>query len=97
MKRTSCDQAEDCFVSHAGKGYYAASKFALEGLTEALWQELEQLGLVEPGGFRTGIVKRNRVREQISAYAGTSGAFRKFVQNALEQIFLGDPARAAKA
>jgi NAD(P)-dependent dehydrogenase (short-subunit alcohol dehydrogenase family) len=88
------------FVSHAGMGYYAASKFALEGLTEALWQEIEPLGLrvllVEPGGFRTGIVQRNRVSQQIPAYAGTSGAFRNFVQNASEEIFLGDPARAAK-
>ena len=88
------------FASHAGMGYYTASKFALEGLTEALWQEIEPLGLkvllVEPGGFRTGIVQRNRVSEQIPAYAGTSGAFRNFVQNASEDVFLGDPARAAK-
>ena len=89
------------FVSHAGMGYYAASKFALEGLTEALWQEVEPLGLnvllVEPGGFRTGIVQRNRFSEQIPAYAGTSGAFRNFVQTAPDAVFLGDPARAAKA
>jgi NAD(P)-dependent dehydrogenase (short-subunit alcohol dehydrogenase family) len=89
------------FVSHAGMGYYAASKFALEGLTEALWQEVEPLGLkvllVEPGGFRTGIVQRNRFSEQIPAYAGTSGAFRNFVQTAADEVFLGDPARAAKA
>lgn len=89
------------FVSHAGMGYYAASKFALEGLTEALWQEIEPLGLkvllVEPGGFRTGIVQRNRFSEQIPAYAETSGAFRNFVQTASEEVFRGDPARAAKA
>jgi NAD(P)-dependent dehydrogenase (short-subunit alcohol dehydrogenase family) len=88
------------FVSNAGMGYYAASKFALEGLTEALWQEVEPLGLnvllVEPGGFRTGIMQRNRFSEQIPAYAGTSGAFRNFVQNASDEVFLGDPARAAK-
>jgi NAD(P)-dependent dehydrogenase (short-subunit alcohol dehydrogenase family) len=89
------------FVSSAGMGYYAASKFALEGLTEALWQEVEPLGLkvllVEPGGFRTGIVQRIQVSEQIPAYAGTSGAFRNFVQSASEEMFLGDPTRAAKA
>jgi NAD(P)-dependent dehydrogenase (short-subunit alcohol dehydrogenase family) len=88
------------FVSNAGMGYYAASKFALEGLTEALWQEVEPLGLnvllVEPGGFRTGIMQRNRFSEQIPAYAGTSGAFRNFVQTATDEVFLGDPARAAK-
>ena len=38
-------------------GYYNATKFAVEGLSEALWQEVEPLGikvmLVEPSGFRT--------------------------------------------
>jgi NAD(P)-dependent dehydrogenase (short-subunit alcohol dehydrogenase family) len=88
------------FVSAAGMGYYAASKFALEGLTEALWQEVEPLGLevllVEPGGFRTGMVQRNRVSVQIPAYAATAGAFRSFVENAPETLFPGDPARAAE-
>lgn len=87
------------FVSFAGMGYYAASKFALEGLTEALWQEMEPLGikvlLIEPGGFRTGMVQRNRFGEQIAAYASTSGAFRSFVQNAGEELYPGDPNRAA--
>ena len=86
------------FVSFAGMGYYAASKFALEGLTEALWQELEPLGisvlLIEPGGFRTGMVKRNWFSEQIAAYANTSGAFRNFVQNAGDGLYPGDPKRA---
>jgi NAD(P)-dependent dehydrogenase (short-subunit alcohol dehydrogenase family) len=87
------------FVSFAGMGYYAASKFALEGLTEALWQELEPLGikvlLIEPGGFRTGMGLRNRLSEQIPDYASTSGAFRNFVQNAGDELFPGDPQRAA--
>jgi short-subunit dehydrogenase len=87
------------FVSFAGMGYYAASKFALEGLTEALWQELEPLGikvlLIEPGGFRTGMIKRNWFSEQIAAYANTSGAFRNFVQNAGDELYPGDPTRAA--
>src|ERR1700687_560741 len=87
------------FVSFAGMGYYAASKFALEGLTEALWQELEPLGikvlLIEPGGFRTGMLQRNRLGEQIAAYASTSGAFRTFVQNAGGELYPGDPKRAA--
>ncbi|AME26994.1 oxidoreductase [Burkholderia sp. PAMC 26561] len=87
-------------VSYAGMGYYAASKFALEGLTEALWQEVEPLGirvmLVEPGGFRTGIVQRNRMSEQIEAYADTAGAFRQFVSSAGESVYPGDPEKAAK-
>jgi NAD(P)-dependent dehydrogenase (short-subunit alcohol dehydrogenase family) len=48
----------------AGERYYSASKFALEGFTEALWQEIEPLGLraliVQPGSFRTGIEHRTK-------------------------------------
>ncbi len=43
------------------QGYYAASKFALEGLTESLRHELKSLGIkvsiVEPGFFKTNIGK----------------------------------------
>ncbi len=43
-------------------GYYSASKFALVGLTEAFWQEVEPLGikvlLLEPGGMKTGIMQK---------------------------------------
>ena len=66
-------QQQDC----EGQG-----SFALEGMTEALWQELEPLGLraflVEPGSFRTGIEQRTRFSgEPIEAYDSTSGAFRR--------------------
>ena len=47
-----------------GLGMYAASKFALEGMTEALRHELRPFGvrvvLVEPGPYRTDIFGRNR-------------------------------------
>src|SRR5208283_3077774 len=43
--------------SFPGIGYYHATKYAVEGLSESLWQEVEPLGvkvmLVEPSGFRT--------------------------------------------
>lgn len=32
-------------IAYPGLGYYSASKFAVEGLTEALWKEVEPLGL----------------------------------------------------
>jgi NAD(P)-dependent dehydrogenase (short-subunit alcohol dehydrogenase family) len=44
-------------VSFPGVGYYTATKFALEGLSEALSQECASFGvkvlIVEPGTFRT--------------------------------------------
>jgi NAD(P)-dependent dehydrogenase (short-subunit alcohol dehydrogenase family) len=46
-------------LSHAGFGAYSASKFALEGASEALAQELAAFGvkvmIVEPGAFRTSL------------------------------------------
>ena len=54
----------DGIASLPVNGFYASSKFALEGMTEALWQEIEPIGLrallVEPGSFRTGIEQRTR-------------------------------------
>src|SRR5438477_50084 len=83
-------------------GYYASSKFALEGITESLWQEIEPIGLrallVEPGSFRTGIEQRTRFSgEPIEAYEATSGAFRKMMTTVSPDMFPGDPVRAAAA
>jgi len=52
------------FVGNAGNGFYSASKFALEGLTESLVDELDpawniKATLIEPGPFRTEIVQKN--------------------------------------
>jgi NAD(P)-dependent dehydrogenase (short-subunit alcohol dehydrogenase family) len=48
----------------AGSGFYAASKFALEGLSEALRLEAAPLGIkvmiVEPGAFDTGFMQVSR-------------------------------------
>ncbi|MDG2518631.1 SDR family NAD(P)-dependent oxidoreductase [Lysobacter soli] len=92
----------DGLSSLPANGYYSSSKFALEGLTEALWQELEPLGLraflVEPGSFRTGIEQRTKFSgESIAAYAATSGAFRDLMGTLTPDMFPGDPARAAEA
>jgi NAD(P)-dependent dehydrogenase (short-subunit alcohol dehydrogenase family) len=71
----------DGFASLPANGFYSSSKFALEGLTEALWQEIEPIGLqaliVQPGSFRTGIENRTLASgEPIGDYAATAGAFR---------------------
>ncbi|MFC4243842.1 oxidoreductase [Gryllotalpicola reticulitermitis] len=66
-----------------GSGYYAASKYAVEGLSGSLRLELEPLGIhvvvVEPGGFRTDFAGRSLGQsvEPIADYAATAGTRRK--------------------
>ena len=88
--------------SFAATGYYHATKFAVEGLSEALWQEVEPLGikvmLVEPSGFRTDWAGRsaNESKRQIDDYAATAGA-RRSQSRATSGKQAGDPVRAAHA
>ena len=83
-------------------GYYNATKFAVEGLSEALWQEVEPLGIkemvVEPSGFRTDWAGRsaNESQTQIDDYVATAGAWRAQVR-AISGKQPGDPVRAAQA
>ena len=83
-------------------GYYNATKFAVEGLSEALWQEVEPLGikvmLVEPSGFRTDWAGRSagESRIQIEDYAATAGDWRSQIR-AVSGKQPGDPVRAARA
>ena len=83
-------------------GYYNATKFAVEGLSEALWQEVEPLGInvvvVEPSGFRTDWAGRsaNESQKQIDDYVATAGAWRAQVRE-ISGKQAGDPVRAAQA
>jgi NAD(P)-dependent dehydrogenase (short-subunit alcohol dehydrogenase family) len=83
-------------------GYYNATKFAVEGLSEALGQEVEPLGikvmLVEPSGFRTDWAGRsaNESKQQIEDYSATAGDWRNEIR-AVSGKQPGDPVRAAKA
>lgn len=92
----------DGLASLPANGYYSSSKFALEGLTEALWQEIEPLGLraflAEPGSVRTGIEHRTTFSgHPIDDYAASSGAFRELLANLTPETFPGDPVRVAAA
>ena len=83
-------------------GYYNSTKFAVEGLSEALWQEVEPLGikvmLVEPSGFRTDWAGRsaNETEHQIADYADTADKNIRQLR-AVSGNQSGDPTRAAVA
>lgn len=86
----------------AGFGIYNASKFALEGFSEALEQEVRPLGirvsLVEPGPFRTKFAASGlqEAKKTIPDYAETAGAFRTKLKS-VDGKQEGDPKKAAHA
>src|SRR5271157_977005 len=90
------------FIGFPGSGYYAATKFAVEGLSEALSKEAGPLGIkvliVEPGPFRTDWGGRSlkTPRRPIDAYADTAIARRNLIQRYSGQQ-PGDPVRASEA
>ncbi|HZR37492.1 MAG TPA: oxidoreductase [Nevskia sp.] len=90
------------FVASAGLGLYNASKFALEGFSEALAQEVAPLGIrvtiVEPGPFRTDWAGPSmvRARHPLAAYADTAHRVIATI-NGYSGKQPGDPARAAAA
>jgi NAD(P)-dependent dehydrogenase (short-subunit alcohol dehydrogenase family) len=91
------------FVARPGWGIYAATKFAVEGLSEALHAELAPLGIhvtvVEPGAFRTDFLDPSslvRTARAIDDYASSSGAMRQWAEQS-NHAQEGDPAKAAAA
>ena len=91
------------YRSGAGFGVYCSTKFAVEGLTEALHAELQPLGIhatvVEPGYFRTEFLEGSSLvvsPRVLDDYAPSSGQ----VREAAKRISLnqpGDPLRLAQA
>jgi len=90
------------FIGLPGSGYYAASKHAVEGWSDALAAEGEPIGIkvtcVEPGAFRTDWAGRSlkQTPNLIADYADTAGVrLRNTVAGSGKQP--GDPVRAAEA
>ncbi|WP_446045650.1 oxidoreductase [Streptomyces olivaceus] len=85
--------------SAPGSGYYSATKFALEGMSDALRKEVGPLGIkvlvVEPGAFRTDFAGRSLQQSPsaIADYAETAGLRRK-ENDTSHGREPGDPARA---
>jgi len=91
------------FRASAGFGIYNASKFALEGFSEALAQEVAPFGIrvtiVEPGPFRTQFLSTSlkMAQNKIDAYQkGPVGQMYQYQQK-MDGKQEGDPVKAAKA
>ena len=89
-------------VSFGATGYYHATKYAVEGMSESLSIELAPLGIkviiVEPGPFRTDWSGRSILESKtvIDDYASTAGERRRQTKaNSGKQV--GDPTRGAEA
>jgi NAD(P)-dependent dehydrogenase (short-subunit alcohol dehydrogenase family) len=90
------------FIGFEGSGYYAATKHAVEGLSDSLSREVAPLGIkvtcVEPGPFRTDWAGRSlkQTRPSIADYQNTVGARLELTANYSGKQ-PGDPIRAAEA
>ncbi|HEY4066358.1 MAG TPA: oxidoreductase [Burkholderiaceae bacterium] len=89
-------------ITFPGLGAYHGSKFALEGISEALAKEVEGFGIhvtaVEPGGFRTDWAGRSMVRAagEIADYAALRDGVRARLESRNGKQ-PGDPVKAARA
>jgi len=90
------------FVGFPGSGYYAASKHAVEGLSDSLGREVAPLGIrvtcIEPGPFRTDWAGRSlkQTPSRIADYADTAAArLKATAEKSGKQE--GDPVRAGEA
>ncbi len=88
-------------LSFAGFSAYSASKFALEGMSEALAEEMAPFGvkvlIVEPGQMRTAFASESlRHMPALDAYVQTVGQTRTFT-HAMDGAQTGDPDKMGHA
>ncbi|MGO7733182.1 SDR family NAD(P)-dependent oxidoreductase [Rhizobium leguminosarum] len=90
------------YRSSAGFGVYCSTKFAVEGISEALHHELAPLGIhvtvVEPGYFRTDFLDSSSLSvssTEIEDYNSTAGAVRHHASG-LNHRQPGDPEKLAR-
>lgn len=89
-------------VANPGVGFYNATKFAVDGLSESLAKETAPLGIkvtiIAPSGFRTDWAGRsaNNSKIDIEDYATTAGKNKKTIRE-YSGNQPGDPLLAAKA
>jgi len=90
------------FVAWPGWGVYAATKFAVEALSEAMTHELAPLGIksvaIEPGPFRTNFLDGTSLsvaETHLDDYSATAGAARSWATDT-NYGQEGDPVKAAK-
>jgi NAD(P)-dependent dehydrogenase (short-subunit alcohol dehydrogenase family) len=91
------------FAQVAGWGVYGATKFAVEGLSEALRAEVEPLGIqvviIEPGSFRTDFLDGSSLQtasQVIDDYAATTGQLRGLAAGR-NHAQVNDPVKGAAA
>ncbi|MBU3057387.1 oxidoreductase [Pseudomonas indica] len=91
------------YQAYVGWGVYGSTKFAVEGISEAMHQELAPLGIhvtvVEPGFFRTDFLDEQSLVKtalELSDYDETVGAMRRFAMNA-NHAQPGDPTKFAES
>ncbi|QDQ80317.1 oxidoreductase [Paraburkholderia megapolitana] len=90
------------YITMPGIAYYCGSKYALEGISEALGKEVKPFGIavtaVAPGSFRTDWAGRSMTRtpRSIADYDDTFEPIRKAREEKSGKQ-LGDPAKAARA
>jgi len=90
------------FTAATGWAIYAATKFAMEGFSEVLAQDVAAFGikvtLIEPGAFRTNFLTADSLvmpARPLAEYADVRASHARYL--ALNGAQAGDPAKAAAA